>query len=225
MVACLRTIRYNSFMPQQPNITREIEIKLDLASFTNYLKLLGFLGQIEHQENQQNSFFDTPDGKLAKAGWALRVRAEKKQGLVTIKSIPAKPGLAVIRQEIETVIPKRDAIDILNGQMDLMSLEIMPIDYIKNNFGVKQVEGLVKFDNLRQKKLFKIEDSNYMLEIDKTEFSDGSNDYELELELSDTGRIDDVEVALRRLFSQLDIPFVRQTESKFARALKKAGIH
>jgi len=42
-------------MPQQPNITREIEIKLDLASFTNYLKLLGFLGQIEHEENQQRS--------------------------------------------------------------------------------------------------------------------------------------------------------------------------
>lgn len=212
-------------MTQESNIHREIEIKLDLSSFTNYLKLLGFLGQIEHEELQQNGFFDSEDRKLAKAGWALRVRVEKKRGLVTIKSIPVKPGLAVIRQEIEAEIPRRDAIDILNGDMDVMILEVMPVQYIKDKIAKVSVEPLVKFDNLRQKKLFKIDDSSYMLEIDKTEFSDGSNDYELELEMSDTSRMDTIEAALRRLFSQLGIPFVRQKESKFARALKRAKIH
>jgi len=212
-------------MSKEPNIAREIEIKLDLGSFTNYLKLLGFLGQIEHEEQQQNAFFDTDDRKLAKAGWALRVRVEKKRGLVTIKSIPVKPGLAVVRQEIESEIPRRDAINILNDAMDVMILEVMPIDYIKDKIAKVKVTPLVRFDNLRQKKLFKIDDSSYMLEIDKTEFNDGSSDYELELELSDTSRIDIVEAALRRLFSQLGIPFVKQKESKFARALKKAKIH
>ena len=48
-------------MSKEPNIHREIEIKLDLGSFTNYLKLLGFLGQIEHEELQQNGFFDSDD--------------------------------------------------------------------------------------------------------------------------------------------------------------------
>ena len=153
------------------------------------------------------------------------MRAEKKRGLVTIKSIPVKPGLAVVRQEIETEIPRRDALDILHGVMDVMSLQLMPVDYIKDKIAKVKVRSLVKFDNLRQKKLFRIEDSSYMLEIDKTEFSDGSSDYELELELSDTSRIDTVEAALRRLFSQLSIPFVKQSESKFARALKRAKIH
>jgi uncharacterized protein YjbK len=212
-------------MAQESNIHREIEIKLDLASFTNYLKLLGFLGQIEHEELQQNGFFDTDDRKLAKAGWALRARVEKKRGLVTIKSIPVKPGLAVVRQEIEAEIPRRDAIDILNGNMDIMELKMIPIEYIKDKIAKVKVRPLVKFDNLRHKKLFKIEDSSYMLEIDKTEFSDGSSDYELELELSDTSRMDMIEAALRRLFSQLNIPFVKQSESKFARALKRAKIH
>ncbi len=212
-------------MYKEPNIGREIEIKLDLGSFTNYLKLLGFLGQIEHEELQQNGFFDSTDRKLAKAGWALRVRVEKKRGLVTIKSIPVKPGLAVVRQEIEAEIPRRDAVDILNGERDVMNLQVIPVDYIKDKIAKVQVEPLVKFDNLRQTKLFKIVDSSYMLEIDKTEFSDGSSDYELELELSDTSRIDAVEAALRRLFSQLSIPFVKQSESKFGRALKRAKIH
>jgi len=212
-------------MSKEPNIGREIEIKLDLGSFTNYLKLLGFLGQIEHEELQQNGFFDSEDRKLAKAGWALRVRVEKKRGLVTIKSIPVKPGLAVVRQEIETEIPRRDAVAILNGDMDVMSLQVIPVDYIKDKIAKVKVAPLVKFDNLRQTKLFRIDDSSYMLEIDKTEFSDGSNDYELELELSDTSRIDIVEAALRRLFSQLSMPFVKQSESKFGRALKRAKIH
>ena len=212
-------------MSNEKQINREIEIKLDLGSFTNYLKLLGFLGQIEHEELQQNGFFDSEDRKLAKTGWALRVRVEKKRGLVTIKSIPVKPGLAVVRQEIESEIPRRDAIDILSGGMDIMTLQVIPIEYIKDKITKVKVQSLVKFDNLRQKKLFKIDDSSYMLEIDKTEFSDGSSDYELELEMSDTSRVDAIEAALRRLFSQLSIPFVKQSESKFGRALKRARIH
>ncbi len=212
-------------MSQEPNIGREIEIKLDLGSFTNYLKLLGFLGKIENEDFQQNGFFDSADRQLAQSGWALRVRVEKKRGLVTIKSIPVKPGLAVVRQEIETEIPRREALDILNGEMDVMGLQVMPIEYIKDKIAKVKVSSLVKFDNHRQKKLFKIDDASYMLEIDKTEFSDGSSDYELELEMSDTGRLDAIEAALRRLFSQLDIPFVKQSESKFGRALKRAKIH
>jgi len=212
-------------MTKEPNIGREIEIKLDLGSFTNYLKLMGFLGKIEHEDFQQNCFFDSSDRKLARAGWALRVRVEKKRGLVTIKSIPVKPGLAVVRQEIEAEIPRRDALDILNDDMNVMSLSVMPVEYIKDKISKVPVQSMVKFDNLRQKKLFKIDDASYMLEIDKTEFSDGSSDYELELEMSDTSRLDVIEAALRRLFSQLGIPFVKQSESKFARALKRARIH
>jgi len=42
----------------------EIEVKLSLESFTNYLKLIGFLGQIDSEGQQLNGFFDTPDGAL-----------------------------------------------------------------------------------------------------------------------------------------------------------------
>jgi uncharacterized protein YjbK len=203
---------------------REIEIKLNLDSFTNYLKLIGFLGRIEHEENHFNGFFDTEDRKLAKAGWALRVRAENKRGLITIKSIGSQPGVAVVREEVESEVPRGEAFDILELRRDVMEQAVIPVTYIKEKIGAVAVSRLVTFHNIRQKKLFKIGDHNYMLEIDKTEFNDGSVDYEMELELGDLTTLECIDDQLRKLFQSLDIPFERQTQSKLARALLKARI-
>ena len=52
----------------------EIEIKLQLSCFTDYLKLLGFLGPLDEARHQLNGFFDTADRRLSHEGWALRVR-------------------------------------------------------------------------------------------------------------------------------------------------------
>jgi uncharacterized protein YjbK len=212
-------------MDSTHNPTREIEIKLNLESFTNYLKLMGFLGRIEHEEHQLNAFFDTEDRRLAKLGWALRVRVESTIGLVTIKSISSEHGAAVIRQEVEAQIPRSDAMEILGLRRDLMSLDILPIEHIRSKAGKISVARLAQFENVRQKKIIKIGDDTYILEIDKTEFNDGSVDYELELELSDPSRIEVVEDHLRKLFASLDIPYQPQPQSKFARALIKARIY
>ena len=202
----------------------EIEIKLQLRSFTDYLKLVGFLGQIENEEHQLNGFFDTEDRQLAKAGWAFRVRAENRRGLITIKSISKQAGMAVIRQEIEAEITRGAAMDVLNLHTDPLSLEIMPVQFIMRDFPKIQLAKLIQFNNTRQKKLFRIGDTNYLLELDKSEYSDGSVDYELEVELNDTKQIEVVEDHLRKLFGSLGIPFERQAESKFSRALNRAGL-
>lgn len=211
-------------MSDSSELNREIEIKLDLGSFTNYLKLIGFLGQIEQEDRHINGFFDTEDRRLSKKGWALRIRAENARGLVTVKSIPAQEGLAVIRQEIESEIPRGQALDIINLSQDVMSVDNMTIEHVKQQIGNRDLTRLVMFENIRQRKVFKIADHNYMLEVDKTEYNDGSVDYELELELSDTSNLEVIEDNLRKMFLSLDIPFVHQGESKFHRALKKANI-
>ncbi len=205
-------------------IRHEIEIKIDLGSFTNYLKLIGFLGRIESEDQHINVFFDTEDRQLSQNGWALRVRAETGRGVVTVKSIPTKEGLAVIRQEIESEIPRGQAMEIINLRRDVMSLAVMPVEFIKEKVGDQALMRMVKFDNIRQKKVIKIGNENYLLEIDKTEYNDGSVDYELELELTHTNNLDVIEDHLRKLFNSLDIPFEKQTKSKFHRALKKGGI-
>jgi len=205
--------------------TVEIEIKLKLESFTDYLKLVGYLGQIESEEQQINGFFDTEDRRLAKGGWALRVRAENKRGLVTLKSIPTQAGAAVIRQEIEAEISRGTAIDALDLRIDVLAIPVMPVAFVKKEFPILAVARLIQFQNTRQKKLFRIGDHNYLLEIDKTEYSDGSVDYELEVELTESTQIETVEGHLHKLFQSLGIPFERQDESKLARALKKAKIY
>ncbi len=203
----------------------EIEIKLQLASFMDYLKLLGYLGQIESEEHQINAFFDTEDRQLARHGWALRVRAESNRGLVTVKTIPTERGAAVLRQEIEAEILRGVAMDIIGLRTDLMGLSAMPVDFIKKQFPDIHVAKLIQFDNVRQKKLFRIGMENYLLEVDKTSYTDGSVDYELEVELTDPEKIEAVEDALRKLFTNLDIPFEHQSESKLVRALKRAKIY
>lgn len=205
-------------------IGREIEINIDLGSFTNYLKLIGFLGKIESEDHHLNVFFDTEDRILSQNGWALRVRAENSRGLVTVKSIPEREGMAVVRQEIQAEIPRGQSLDIINLHQDVMSLNVMPIDFIKEKVKDTPLCRLVKFENTRQKKVFKIADCNFLLEIDKTEYNDGSVDYELELELSHTNNLEIVEDQLRKLFNSLDIPFTHQKRSKFHRALIKAGV-
>ncbi len=204
---------------------REIEFKLNLETFINYLKLIGFLGRIEHEERQVSAFFDTEDRKLAGLGWALRVRVESSRGTVTVKDFGKEVGAVVIRQEIEAEIPRADAVEILSLRADIMSFDILPIECITQKAGAVSVAKLVQFENVRQKKLFKIGDDNYILEIDKTEFNDGSVDYELELELTDPDRIEVVEDGLKKLFSSLEIPYQPQSESKFARALRRAKIY
>ncbi|MFQ5499864.1 MAG: CYTH domain-containing protein [Candidatus Zixiibacteriota bacterium] len=198
----------------------EIEVKLSLGSFTNYLKLIGFLGHIDSEEHQLNGFFDTPDCSLLAGGWALRVRAENDQGRITAKSTKERGDLAVVRQEIEELISRGDALALLSEQANVLECNTAPVRYIVEQFHPRQLCSSVFFSNTRQRKLLRLGDFNYLLEVDKTEFADGSIDYELEIELPDTDRVEQLEGQLHKLFDSLDIPFIHQPDSKLARALK-----
>jgi uncharacterized protein YjbK len=202
----------------------EIEIKLRLGSFMDYLKLVGRLSPIDEEVQHVNGFFDTEDRRLAKGGWALRVRAESHRGLVTIKSIPTQAGMAVVRREIEAEIAHGLAVDVLALRSDVLAIDVPPIEFLKREFPGLEPAKLIQFDNVRQFKRYRIGEHEYLLEIDKTAFCDGSVDYELEVEFKDMAQLDRIEEGLRKLLGSLDIPFERQSESKFHRALKKAHL-
>jgi len=202
----------------------EIEIKLQLESFPDYLKLIGFLGNIEYEDHHLSAFFDSEDWYLSRSGWVFRVRVENERGLITIKDTGQQTGSAMVRQEIEAEISRSTAMDILNLRLEPLSISVTPVEFIRKEFPRVKLAKLIQFNNVRQRKTCQLGDKDYVFEIDKTEFSDGSVDYEVEIELTDIYQIENVENDLRKLFGNLNIPYARQTESKLARALKKAKL-
>lgn len=202
----------------------EIEIKLQLASFPDYLKLLGFVGAIEREAEQLNAFFDTPDRQLARLGWAFRVRATDHHGLMTLKGLPTAQGAAAIRPEIEEAIELQTALDIIHLRREALDFASAPVAWIKGNNVHGELVRLVMFKNTRLYKQVTLDDRPYQFEIDKTDYPDGSVEYELEVELPDRSAEHQTTASLRSLFDRLAIPFLLQGESKFARALQKAGL-
>ena len=210
-------------MENEYNIGQEIEIKLDLGSFTNYLKLIGFLGQIDREACQVNSFFDSEDRRLAADGWALRIRTDEHAGFVTLKSRESENTEASVRSELEAEVERSVALAVQDLRHDILSLDVPPINFVREKWGDLQLSKLVHFENTRQTKAFQLGDYMYNLEVDSTRFSDGTVDYELEVELPDEAQVVVVADKLQRLFGSLNIQFVRQEQSKFARALSRAG--
>lgn len=197
----------------------EIEIKLSLRSYPEYLKLIGYLGHMDHEERLINSFYDTPGRELSKADWAYRVRVTSDSGLVTLKGLTTVSGAAAIRQEIQEQIARPLAFEIINDRHSPLNIDCRPAEFVKNELGFSSLVKVVRFEIFRQSKQHSICDRQYTFEIDTITFADGSSDYELEVELPDQEIIETAERDLWRLFDHLNIPFEVQTESKFARAL------
>lgn len=199
----------------------EIEIKIQLGSFLDYLKLLGYIGPIDREEHHINAFFDSAERKLSQAGYALRVRATDRSGSVTLKSRGSRSDAMSIREEIIGEIDPGLARSVIGGQTDLMGLDTEPITIIREKFPKLKPILLLQFRNDRQIKHYRLADYDLDLEIDKTEFADGSIEYELEVELEDEIQFERVQDSLRHMFNTLAIPLVSQTRSKFERALER----
>lgn len=202
----------------------EIEIKILLESFMDYLKLIGFLGSIDAEEHHVNAFFDTPERTLSENGFSLRVRSEDQRGLITVKSLVSQSEAMSVRNEIEAEIDSGRAVELVSGNGSPLDLDVEPIRHILAKFTNLEVSRLVHFRNSRQKKKFRLGDYDYIFEIDKTEFADGSVDYELEIELADQSHYDVVMDGVRKIFQSLNIPFQRQPHTKFRRALEHASL-
>jgi uncharacterized protein YjbK len=200
----------------------EIEIKIQLESFTDYLKLLGFIGPIDREEHHHNAFYDSPERELKQAGYALRVRSTDQSGSVTLKSTVSRTDSLAVREEIIGEIGSAMARRIIDGQADLMSLDVEPMIRVRREFPAFKPELMLQFRNERRVKRYLVGSCDFDLEIDRTEFADGSVDYELEVELSDRSQFEAVNDGLAKLFHTLMIPYVGQPHSKFRRALERS---
>ena len=199
----------------------EIEIKIQLESFTDYLKLLGYLGPIDREEHHVNAFFDSPERQLGGAGYALRVRSTERSGSITIKSLVSQTEALAVRREIVAEIGSAMARRLIDSPAELMSLEVEPVVFLRRHFPNLRPVPILQFRNERHIKRYLLGESEFDLEIDRTEFTDGSTEYELEVELPDQVHYQPVHDALERIFQSLAITLTTQNKSKFERALAR----
>jgi uncharacterized protein YjbK len=206
-------------MPRQ-----EIEIKLDLQNEENYLRLLKLFPRKSKEVTQKNYFFDTADRDLLRAGWAVRIRLENSVAEVAAKG-PAEDlteSLAV-RTEIVEYISREKAEDLTRSGLkgDKMGGEIAEV--IRRFAGEKPLKTTLQFINYRIDVDYKKSDRIYIFEIDRTVFSDGSTEYELELELESKEDYSEAMETIKEILKRAEITAVSQKKSKFARAVEKAA--
>ncbi|MCX6826748.1 MAG: CYTH domain-containing protein [candidate division Zixibacteria bacterium] len=203
----------------------EIEIKLNLLDKNNYNKLLKQFKDNLKEIRQENYFFDTKDWDLSLAGWTLRIRKENLSTSITAKgaNTATQNGLA-IRPEITSLLSPTEAERLFNDGITISSLPRSIIDALPNCPREKPLIKRVYFLNHRIIAGDIINGIPLCFEIDNMEYSDGSLEYELEVELSDKKDYLEVMAGIESIFKACGIPVVFQKESKFARALRKGGL-
>ncbi len=207
-------------------LPQEIEIKLDLQNSENYNRLIKQLGVSENPSRQQNYFFDTADWTLSKNGWALRIRKEGAENTISLKGTGSHSadGLTT-RTEIETSIEEDDFDKYyhhgLDGDQIPDSIRRIICSIINN----EHLNVKVEFVNYRLRADFSGENIKMLFEIDRTIFSNGLVDYELEIELDSQLAGEKALGEVTSFLDSLNIEAKFQKKSKFARALAAENIN
>jgi uncharacterized protein YjbK len=199
---------------------REFEIKIDLQKQENFLRLIDHFNLANKFVIQENHFFDSEKRELLSLGWALRLRMEKRRACLTLKGVDHEgtPGLAV-RTELESEISPERAARYLDKGLPVSDLPGNILALLKSDISSKLLSKRVFFRNKRYTAEYGSPERTLHLEIDQTEFSSKTVDYELEVELPGKNDFNIALAKISTLLGNLDIPVVFQNESKFARAL------
>lgn len=203
-------------------ITEEKEIKLDLLNESNYTKFLENLTGEKKERTLINCFFDTENWALSNAGWALRIRKDKDITTITAKGL-ARGNIKrlTVRPEIEEEMPHEKAERLIKKGLSISDLPERMAAVFKQTLKGKRLTQKLSFVTDRTTVGWGHGDEALALEIDRTRYSDGSVDYELEIELDDKGVVDKAVEGTAKIFNRLNIPLFFQKDSKFARALQR----
>lgn len=211
----------------------EREFKLFLPSEAALDSLVARLGGARGTPlTQTNHFFDAASGALRRARLVCRLREEEGRHTLTLKgpSIVSTHSF-VARPEEELELDAPTAAALLAGRKG--PLEILRASALRAEALVRSAAELVAGAPLLRIGTFENERlrigpldfppgsgaAPLVFEFDRTRFPGGVVERELELELPDASRADEIAAALRSLFGELGIP-VRTMDSKAARLFR-----
>jgi len=220
---------------------REIEFKFRvenedaLAAFARSLGL-----EREHlvARRQQNTFFDSADGRLRDQGLALRLRVEDGHGTLTIKGkgvSHSEDGALTERFEAECTITRQELDAILAGSLPpLWCLQRSRNEIVEDGvaYVLAALEGsdlvsLGSFENERTT-LPAVElevggrPERVVFELDRTAFPGGRIDCEIEAEISPEADFEEMGARLRALLARAGLEW-RPAPPKLARFLEALG--
>lgn len=184
----------------------EIEAKV-LVSQADYRKLTAKFK--DHPRYMQTNYYvDTEDRKLAKEGFALRIRERQGQYELTLKA-PLSQGLL-----------EKNLVISINDFAAFRDFQEFPKGDIARfltmlDFDVPSLKILTSLSTER----IDVEYEGGLLSIDRNAYS-GQTDYEVEFEFNNLAG---AEAILERLLKENDIPVAFSTASKMTRAMAAIG--
>ena len=201
----------------------EIEIKLIIPSPAMMEALVCELRPEISCKKQVNYYFETADCLLKRNRILCRVRVEDEQITLGVK-YPDPDGKEWINSahrlvEKEVLLSNSTWKDIKAGNISLADVDAEPVNALKKQFGFKRLIMQGESINLRRSFRCIVEDKTFIIQLDRTFFPDGSEDFELEAEINED-EVVLMETFLRNLFAKQNIPWKIQRLSKVARFFK-----
>ena len=191
----------------------EVELKL-LLEADEADRLRAHLGGPRAIENQSNRYFDDDARSLGRAGWGLRIRESSGAGhpvrrILTLKHAGDVSGEFSLRPEYEVALE--------SGRVDPLAIArgLLADPSVLPGIAVREVGSM---ENRRE--VHRLPGTDLAVELDRTTWPDGSVSEELEVEIDDPHRAEEVRRILLELFELLEIPWRVGRESKLERLMR-----
>lgn len=193
--------------------TLEVELKL-LIDQEGHQVLLEKLSVENSVLQQTNHFFDTQDGVLSSARWALRCRQENSDYFLTCKG-PDQSLTEGVSSRVEIESPTTPStLERLNSGTDLLSVDHPATQQLLKMFGNLEVLPYLSFQNLRRRIPYR----GLLLELDHSSCS-GHQRYEIEIECSESELLR-VTPLLEKDLKDWGISFNKSVDSKMKWAIQ-----
>ncbi|MHC4598450.1 MAG: CYTH domain-containing protein [Planctomycetota bacterium] len=193
---------------------QEVELKFALERREDYERIVKMLGGPEAEFEQTNHYFFGDAGGILERGEALlRLRIQGDRTFLAFKEGLVKEGALFRCREVEAPLDEEKASAILVGAADPLTIDHPASTAAKERLGSSALRIAGASRTHRSEFLL---DTKETLQVDRSTFPGGREDWELELE---TGDPPASERRLRGLAGRMGIVLQAQTRSKYRRFL------
>jgi uncharacterized protein YjbK len=170
---------------------------------------------------QFNHYMVCVEGRTAQAKVMVRLRVEDRgdhtTACLTLKRRVRSQDGVFLSWELEHDLPMIHAQSVLDGHRELMEVEHEGTRWLSEELEVRSLSRQGSLINVRHV----IDYAGYVLEVDRSEFPDGSVDVEIEVETEDPAG---ARRAVMALAEREEITLAEQTLGKYTRYLQRGGL-